>query len=65
MKPKKKPARKKAASKKDAETRALEEALSEGLGTRVVVDGSAKRGKIIVEYYSAEELERLTEIFKA
>ena len=65
LKPKKKAAKKKTSSKKDAETKALEEALSEGLGTRVTVEGSAKRGKIIVEYYSAEELDRLAEILKA
>ena len=64
MKPKKKPAKKKAAAKKDADTKALEEVLSEGLGTRVTVEGSSKRGKIIVEYYSAEELERLAELLK-
>ena len=65
QKPKKKPAKKKTAVKKDAETKALEETLSEGLGTRVTVEGSSKRGKIIVEYYSAEELERLAEMMKA
>lgn len=56
--PKKKPAKKKP-SKKDAETKALEERLTEAMGTRVTIDGSAKRGKIVVEYYSADELERI------
>ena len=64
LKPKKKPAKKKASAKKDADTRALEERLSEGLGTRVTVEGSPKRGKIIVEYYSPEELDRLSELLK-
>ena len=64
LRPKKKPAKKKPAAKKDADTKALEERLSEGLGTRVTVEGSPKRGKIIVEYYSAEELERLSELMK-
>lgn len=65
LKPKKKAAKKKAKTKKDADTIALEEKLSEGLGTRVTVDGGPKRGKIIVEYYSPEELERITELLKA
>ena len=64
LKPKKKPAKKKVSAKKDADTRALEERLSEGLGTRVTVEGSPKRGKIIVEYYSPEELDRLSELLK-
>ena len=64
LKPKKKSAKKKASAKKDADTRALEERLSEGLGTRVTVEGSPKRGKIIVEYYSPEELDRLSELLK-
>ena len=64
LKPKKKSAKKKASVKKDADTRALEECLSEGLGTRVTVEGSPKRGKIIVEYYSPEELDRLSELLK-
>ncbi len=62
LKPKKKGPKKKTAAKKDAETKALEDVLSEALGTRVTVEGSAKRGKITVEYYSAEELERLQEM---
>ena len=49
--------------KKDAETRELEDRLTEGLGTRVQVEGNAKRGKIIVEYYSADELDRIVENF--
>ena len=64
FKPKKKATKKKAVVKKDADTKALEERLSEGLGTRVSVEGGPKRGKIIVEYYSSEELERLTELMK-
>lgn len=60
--PKKKAGAKRRAKAKDAETRALEDKLSENLGTRVVVDGSAKKGKLIIDYYSADELDRLVEI---
>ena len=64
LKPKKKAAKKKAKIKKDADTVALEEKLSEGLGTKVSVEGTSKRGKIIVEYFSAEELDRLVDLMK-
>jgi len=37
----------------------VETQLSRSLGTRVRVVGSAKRGRILIEYYSAEELEQL------
>ena len=61
IKAKKKPAKKKAKERKDADTLALEERLSEDLGTRVTVEGSSKKGKIIVEYFSSDELDRLIE----
>lgn len=60
--PRKKAPAKKKAKAKDAETRALEDKLSENLGTRVVVEGGAKKGRLIIDYYSADELDRLVEI---
>ena len=57
--PAKKNARKK---KKSREFSDMEERLSEALGTRVQIDGSARKGRISLEYYSRDELERLLEI---
>lgn len=39
----------------------LEEALRRVLGTRVSVEGSDASGRIVIEYHSREELERLSE----
>ncbi len=41
------------------ETRALEEKLREALGTKVQVFRSSKGGKIVIHFYSEEELESL------
>jgi len=38
-----------------------EEKLTEVLGTKVKIQGKSK-GKIVIEYYSEEELERLLEL---
>ena len=40
----------------------MEERLSEAMGTKVLIDGSAKKGRVCIEYYSRDELERLIEI---
>ena len=40
----------------------LEESFREKLGTKVKLQGDEKSGKIIIEYYSKEDLERLYEI---
>ncbi|HKM28829.1 MAG TPA: ParB/RepB/Spo0J family partition protein [Anaerovoracaceae bacterium] len=58
--PKKKPAKK----AKDVEILKQEEELKEVLGTRVVIGQTGKKGKIEIEYYSREELERLLELLK-
>lgn len=42
----------------------LVEDLQRVLGTRVKIVGRRKRGKIEIEYYSAEELDRLVEMLK-
>lgn len=55
--------RRKAKKKKeDPHVRDLEEKLISALGTKVRLRHSGKRGKIEIEYYSLEELDRLLEI---
>lgn len=46
----------------DAEIRRLEEKLQHALGTRVRIQHKAKRGKIEIEYYSLEDLDRVLKI---
>lgn len=52
-------AKKKAAPSRSAELGAAEKALRERLGTKVEISGSEKRGKIVISYYNAAELESL------
>jgi ParB family chromosome partitioning protein len=55
----------KAAVKRDPDLKALEEKLIETLGTKVHINGSSKKGRIEIEYYSMDDLDRLSElIFK-
>ena len=42
----------------------IEEDLQKSLGTKVRIMAQKKRGKIIIEYYSPEDLERITGIIK-
>jgi len=56
----KKPAKEKKA-KPATEYKAVEERLRKTLGTKVSIAPSAKGGKIVIEYYSSEELERILE----
>lgn len=42
-----------------------EERMSEALETRVLIKGSEKKGKIVIEYYSREQLEQLYEAINA
>ena len=42
----------------------LEEELQKTLGTKVRIQSQKKRGKIIIEYYSPEDLERISSIIK-
>jgi ParB family chromosome partitioning protein len=48
--------------KKSPELIAIEQQLVEHLGTKVVVRGSNNRGKVEIEYYSSDDLERLYEL---
>ena len=47
---------------KDPQISALEERLIKNLGTKVRIMNKGKKGKIEIEYYSFEELERLLDI---
>jgi len=46
---------------KDHEIVRLEEELQRVLGTKVKIDAQKKRGKIVIEYYSLEDLDRILE----
>ena len=56
----KNPAKEKKA-KPVTEYKAVEERLRKSLGTKVSIAPQAKGGKIVIEYYSSEELERILE----
>ncbi|MBR0598432.1 ParB/RepB/Spo0J family partition protein [Sinanaerobacter chloroacetimidivorans] len=47
---------------KNAEIQHLEDELKEALGTKVAIQIGVKRGKIEIEYYNREELERILEL---
>ncbi|HRZ39542.1 MAG TPA: ParB/RepB/Spo0J family partition protein [Candidatus Omnitrophota bacterium] len=46
---------------RDHEIVRLEEELQRVLGTKVKIDAQKKRGKIVIEYYSLEDLDRILE----
>lgn len=56
--------RKISSSQKDPHVAALEDDLQKALGTKVRVLAKTKRGKIIIEYYSLADLERITQKIK-
>ncbi len=49
---------------KTADEKRVEEDLKNALGTRVRLNRKGKKGKIEIEFYSADELERLIELLK-
>ncbi len=53
-----------AQSKKDPFTQNMEEDLQHYLATKVRIVSSRKRGKIIIDFYSAEDLERVVGVIK-
>ncbi len=61
-KPKVKKGGRKRAYTQNAELNALVEKLTTHLGTKVKIFGSPDRGKIEIEYYSKDDLERILEI---
>jgi ParB family chromosome partitioning protein len=52
----------KQASKRPPEISEMEEKFIERLGTKVTIDGGLEKGRIQIEYYSMEDLDRLYEI---
>lgn len=56
--------RKPAARRKDPNIARVEEELKATLGTRVTINNTGNKGKIEIEYYSKDELERLIELLK-
>lgn len=44
------------------ELRAIEDNLREAFGTKVKLQGTAKRGKIVIEYFSQDDLERILDV---
>lgn len=59
-----KPLRKRVAkiSANDVYLRDLEERLQQKLGTKVSINAQGKRGKILIDYYSLDDLERVLEV---
>ncbi len=47
--------------RQNQELKSLEERLKKSLGTKVRISSKSKGGRIIIEYYSAEELDRILE----
>jgi ParB family transcriptional regulator, chromosome partitioning protein len=52
-------------AERDANILQLERELKESLGTKVKIHMAGKKGRIEIEYYSREELERLIELLKS
>lgn len=52
------------AKQKDADVRRVEEDLKEVLGTKVNLSRQGRKGRIEIEFYSSEDLERLIELLK-
>lgn len=59
------PHKKKRKPARDTQIKRVEETLSGTLGTRVRLSGTAEKGKIQLEYYSREELDRLLELLSS
>lgn len=56
--------REKVKKDKDHEILSLEDELRNLLGTKVLVEAKKKRGKIVIEYYSLDDLDRILEILR-
>lgn len=50
--------------KASADIDRLQEGLMRSLGTKVRIAGSGRKGKIVIEYYSSDELDRLVSILR-
>jgi len=58
------PGRTKKAAKRDPNLESVQEDLVKAFGTKVAIDGTAKKGVIKVYYFSLEELNRLFDLIK-
>lgn len=59
------PAKKKKEKQQAPEILAAEKELGESLATKVEIRGGGKKGKILIEYYTAEQLDRIYEFLKS
>jgi ParB family chromosome partitioning protein len=50
---------------RDPELKSLEQELSRKYGTKAVIDGSRRRGRLTFEYYSEDDLQRLLDLLLA
>lgn len=57
--------KKPAAKVKNPDVARVEEELKEALGTRVTINNNGKKGKIEIEFFSRDELDRLIEMLKS
>jgi ParB family chromosome partitioning protein len=60
-----KPKKEKKAKTDDVEYRAIEEKFREVFGTKVRIMNNKKNGKILIEYYSPDELDRIISIIES
>ncbi|MBQ7606255.1 MAG: ParB/RepB/Spo0J family partition protein [Firmicutes bacterium] len=60
-----KPSKKAAKKKKDPDLARVEEELKKAVGTKVNIHGRAGKGRIEIEYYSKDELERLIDLLRS
>ncbi len=58
------PGKKKAGRSKDRDIQILEEEISRILGTRVTVEDRKNKGKVVIEYYSLDDLDRILGILR-
>ena len=56
-----KPARKKKDGEQDEQVKSLTEKFGRALGARVAIKGGSHRGSIVINYFSREDLDRLSE----
>ncbi len=54
----------KKAKNKDRDIVILEEELSRSLGTKVIVEDKKNKGKVVIEYYSLDDLDRILEVIR-
>jgi len=56
--------KKKAGKSKDRDIQILEEEISRILGTRVMVEDRKNKGKVVIEYYSLDDLDRILGVLR-